>query len=545
MRVLTFALPLVLFAPLLQAEEIALSSRVSAVTLYPQGATVIRQVPFSIPEGQHDLILADLPQNTPLAAVRVAVTGAQMGGLTTRNDYVPPRDTTESPALIAARAEVERLEEDLRAARADVEDIALEADAARARIAFLAEIGRGDGVAALGVDALRDLSAMIGTETLAAELAAAEATRRADTAERALKDRIKALEAAQQALAALVPEDKARAMLAVAVTSDQPASGTLTVTYTINDAGWQPLYDIHLARETGDVRLERGAFVRQDTGENWRDVALTLSTLRPSAQSAPGQIWPWIPRIEDPEAPRPKSRQLERGEGALMSMAEPMMDAAAPARIEADAQFDGLSVTYTYPERVAVSTGADRVRLSLGTLTTTADVVAQAVPMVDQTAFVMARLTNDTGELILSTSEARFYLDGRYVGQRWIDLVPAGGKVDLSFGAIEGLRLTRLVRERNEGDRGIISKSNEMSETFEITVENLTDTAWQLRLLDRVPQSDQEDLEITWSAKPQPSERDVEGQRGILAWEFDLSAGQTQEITLTYALEWPDGQVLR
>ena len=545
MRVLTFALPLVLFAPLLQAEEIALSSRVSAVTLYPQGATVIRQVPFSIPEGQHDLILADLPQNTPLAAVRVAVTGAQMGGLTTRNDYVPPRDTTESPALIAARAEVERLEEDLRAARADVEDIALEADAARARIAFLAEIGRGDGVAALGVDALRDLSAMIGTETLAAELAAAEATRRADTAERALKDRIKALEAAQQALAALVPEDKARAMLAVAVASDQPASGTLTVTYTINDAGWQPLYDIHLARDTGDVRLERGAFVHQYTGENWRDVALTLSTLRPSAQTEPGQIWPWIPRIEDPEAPRPKSRQLERGEGALMSMAEPMMDAAAPARIEADAQFDGLSVTYTYPAPVSVSTGADRVRLSLGTLTTSADVVAQAVPMVDQTAFVMARLTNDTGELILSTSEARFYLDGRYVGQRWIDLVPAGGKVDLSFGAIEGLRLTRLVRERNEGDRGIISKSNEMSETFEITVENLTDTAWPLRLLDRVPQSDQEDLEITWSANPQPSERDVEGQRGILAWEFDLSAGQTQEITLTYALEWPDGQVLR
>ncbi len=545
MRALSFILSLVLFAPALHAEEIALNSRVSAVTLYPQGATVTRQVPFSIPAGQHDLILADLPQGTPLAAIRVAVMGAQMGGVTTRNDYVPPRDTTEAPALSAARAEVERLEEDLRAARAGVEDIALEAEAARARIAFLGEIGQGDGVAALGVDTLRDLSAMIGAETLAARLAAADATRRAEAAERGLKDQIKALEAAQQALAALVPEDEARAMLAVAVTSDQPTTGTLTVTYTINDAGWQPLYDLHLTRDTGDLRLERGAFVRQDTGENWRDVALTLSTVRPSAQTEPGQIWPWIPRIEDPEEIRLKSRQLERADGALMQMAEPVMDAAAPARIEADAQFDGLSVTYTYPAPVAVSTGADRVRLSLGTLATTADVLAQAVPMVDQTAFVMARLTNDTGELILPTSEARFYLDGRYVGQRWIDLVPAGGKVDLSFGPIEGLRLTRLVRERNEGDRGLISKSNEMTETVEISVENLTDTAWPLRVLDRVPQSDQEDLEIKWSAKPEPSERNVEGQRGILAWEFDLAAGATQVIELKTGLKWPDGKVLR
>ena len=545
MRALSFALPFMLFTPALHAEEFALDSQVSAVTLYPQGATVTRQVPFSIPAGQHDLILADLPQGTPLAAIRVEVTGAQMGGVTTRNDYVPPRDTTESPALIAARAEVERLEEALRKARADVEDIALEAEAARARIAFLAGIGQGDGVAELGVDALRDLSTMIGAETLAARRAVADATRRADAAERGLKDQIKALEDAQKALAALVPEDEARAMLAVAVASDQPATGTLSVTYTISDAGWQPLYDLHLARDTGKLRLERGAFVQQYTGENWRDVALTLSTVRPSAQNEPGQIWPWIPRIEDPDDIRPKSRQPERADGALMQMAEPVMEDAAPARFEADAQFDGLSVTYTYPEPVSVSTGADRVRLSLGTLATTVDVVAQAVPMVDQTAFVIARLTNDMGELILPTSEARFYLDGRYVGQRWIDLVPAGGKADWSFGAIEGLRLTRLVRDRNEGDRGLISKSNEMTETVEISVENLTDAAWPLRLLDRVPQSDQEDLEITWSARPQPSERDVEGQRGILAWDFDLAAGATQKIELETSLKWPDGKVLR
>jgi len=538
MRALTLILAL---APLpLWAADIPLTSRVSAVTLYPQGATVTRDLAFSAPAGQHDLILADLPQGTPLASVRVTLSGARIGGVTTRSDYVPPREAADSPALISARAEVERLEQALREARAGIEDIRLEAEAARARIAFLGQIGQRDGAAALEVDRLRDLSGMIGAETLDARRAEAEANRRAEAAERALKDQTEALARALQTLAALVPEDQARAMLAVAITSDAATTGTLSVTYTIPDAGWQPLYDLHLARGSGALRIERGAFVQQSTGENWQDVALTLSTLRPSEQTEPGQIWPWMPRIEDPDAISPLARKAESG---MMSMAAPAVEAA-----EADvatASFDGLSVTYHTPAPVSVASGADRVRLMLGPIEITAGIVAQAVPMLDQTAFLMAHVTNDTGEILLPTAEARFYLDGRYVGQRWMNLIAAGAEADLSFGPIDGLRLTRLVTSRNEGDRGLITKSNEMTENLEIKIENLTDQAWPLRVLDRVPVSEQQDLKITWQATPSASEEDVDGQRGILAWVFDLPAGQSRAIALQTRLTWPENKVLR
>lgn len=539
MRALSLMLAL---APLpLWAADIPLTSRVSAVTLYPQGATVTREVAFDAPAGQHDLILADLPQGTPLASVRVALSGARIGGVTTRSDYVPPRDAADSPALIAARAEVDRLEEALRDARAGIEDIRLEAEAARARIAFLGQIGERNGGAELSADQLRDLAGMIGAETLAAKQAETEATRRAEAAERALRDQLEALARAEQALAALVPEDQARAMLAVAILNDAATTGTLTVTYTIADAGWQPLYDLHLARDSGVLRIERGAFVQQSTGENWQDVALTLSTLRPSNQTEPGQIWPWLPRIEDPDAILPFARK--EAEGALLSMAAPA--AEADAAEVAVASFDGLSVTYSYPAPVSVASGADRVRLMLQPLETGSRIVVQAVPMLDATAFLMARLTNDTGELLLPTAEARFYLDGRYVGQRWLNLIAAGAEADLSFGPIEGLRLKRLVTSRNEGDRGIITKSNEMTETVEITVENLTGQVWPLRVLDRVPVSEQQDLKITWQADPAPTEQDVDGQRGILGWAFDLPAGETRTIGVQTRLTWPETKVLR
>jgi Domain of unknown function (DUF4139) len=78
-----------------------------------------------------------------------------------------------------------------------------------------------------------------------------------------------------------------------------------------------------------------------------------------------------------------------------------------------------------------------------------------------------------------------------------------------------------------------------------LKVENLTDETWPVRLLDQVPYSEQEDLEITYSATPAPTETDVDGQRGILAWEFDLPAGATKEITLDHVISWPEGKVLQ
>jgi uncharacterized protein (TIGR02231 family) len=524
------------------AEDIPLTSAVSAVTLYPQGATVVREVDFSAPAGQHDLILTDLPKNTPLAAVRVSVEGAVMGSVTARDDFVPPRDPDMSAAREAARAEVERLEAALREAQADVRAIQLEVQAAKARVAFLERLGQDEAVAGMTTTDLRDLVGMIGEESLSAMRTAHEAERRAAEADRALADLRKELEAARAALRALVPETEERAMLAVAVTSDEATDGTVRVSYTIREAGWTPVYDLHLARESGDLRIERGAFVRQSTGENWADVAMTLSTVRPSEQVAPSEVFPWLRRVFDPDKVRPKPLMRSEADG-MVGMAAPQAE-AMPVEA-AQAKFDGLAVTYDYPGDVSIATGADRVRLALGTLETQAQVEARAVPMHDPSAFLMARVENDMGELILPTGEAMFYLDGRFIGKQFLEMIPAGGEADLSFGPIDGLRLTRTVLGREEGQRGVITRSSDLTEAVKIEVENLTGQAWPLRVLDRVPYSEQEELEVEWEATPRASEVGVDGKRGVLAWSFDIGAGETREIGLDYDLQWPEGKVLR
>lgn len=536
-------LPLLLPCPALAA-DITVPSHVAAATIFPQGAAITREASFSAPAGQHRLILQDMPLRD-LEGLRIEAEGVSLGSVTLRDDLAPPRDAEATAAVAAAEAEVERLELALESARDAVAAIRLEAQAAQAQRAFLQGIGTAEGLGSAGVDTLRELSRMVAEETLSAERKAQDADIRARAAERGMKGLVEDLAAAKQALAALDVESDAREYLAVAIEVPAAIEGALTIRYISPDAGWRPVYDFHLDRgESPALTIGRGAYVTQWTGETWDEVALTLSTVRPAGQTEPGEIYPLRHRIEDPQAPVRSEKRAVGGvaeEAAEDAPASPPM----PEPVVAAAEYDGLSVRYAYPGTVSLATGAEDVRIALGSLVLDPEITARAVPLRDETAFLMAEVTNHAGEIILPSAQSEFYLDGTFVGLRPTGMIAAGDEASFSFGPIEGLRLTRKVLDRSEGDRGVISRSNRREEVVEIEVRNLTGESWDLRLIDRVPYSEQEDLSVDWSATPKPSETDVEGARGILGWDLVLEPGAEQVVRLEQRLSWPADMVLR
>lgn len=520
------------------ADSFPLRSDVSEVTIYPQGAKITRTVPFSIPAGVHDLILPDLPDSTPLEYVRVFVDGARMGAMTLRSDYVPPRDEVKTAELAEAEANIKAIEAQIQGKQDEVAHIRLTATAAKSRLRFLDHLGEGDDMMAAGVDTLRQLSNMIGEEALVAQQVALTAEIEARNTEMALEDLRETLAKAQQGLSALVPEVQERAFLSVAVDADAETQGVLTVSYFIKDAAWGPVYDMYLTRgSSASVDILRGGFVTQWTGENWTDVSLILSTVQPSDQIEPSQLFTQRRRVEDPAPALPK-RSFE-------NLAEPVVEAPVIIDETSYARFDGPAVVYVYPTPVSIASGADAVRLKLGELTTGADVQARAVPMRDDTAFLVAEIINDTEEEILPSEFVSLFVDDTFVGTTSTEGVPIGAQADLPFGPIDGLRLKRLVLNQNQGDRGLLTKSNERTQSAQIEVKNLSKDTWSLRVLDRVPYSEQDDLNIAWSALPQADEIDVDGRRGILAWDLTLEPGDVQTIRINQSLSWPDGKILR
>ena len=543
-------LALLLLAPIWTtpavADQIFATSKITAVTIYPQGAQITRDVSFTAPAGAHDLLITDLPAETAPDLIRLASDSASLGAFSLRTDRLPPRDDVVSPEMAAAKTAVEAAEATVRTAQGVIDAINARVEAADAQAGYLRGVkSEGDTATA---DGLKGIAAMIGAEVLAARQAALLAQTALPAAVKAYDDAQKVLTKAQDAQAALLQGDDSYVALAVAVNLAAAGETRLTVTHFVYEASWQPVYDVMLVRNApASLTLNRGVLVSQYSGEDWAGVALTLSTARPSEQSSPSDLWPELRQIYDPEAlakSDDRARLAGTSDAMPEMMAEPVMEMAPAPVTTAMTSFQGDTVIYSYPTAVNIASGVENLRLALDALPLTPKIYAQAVPRFDRTAFLMASFVNDTGEIILP-GPASLFSDGTLKGGTQLEGIAAGDKAELAFGAIDGLRLTRDMPTRAQGDRGILTTSTQIEETAVLKLENLTAEVWPVRLLDLIPYSEQEDLEITYTADPAPTESDVKGQRGILAWEFDMAAGETRTVTLNQLISWPEGQALQ
>jgi len=537
------------FADIFTAE-----ARVDTVTVYPGLATVTRQVTLDLPAGQHEIIVPGMPEGLSTDGLRLAApAGAQVGAVNLAFDRLPVTPDQSAPEVVAARAEVERLEGVLRDRATEIARIRLRVQAAEEQIAFLQSLSQaraGEALTTVSAAEIQALAQMVGAEVLAVREAAFAAEQEAKAAELARKDDLEALQEAQQALTALLAPEQEGAVLTFTLAVAEAGEVTVDVSSVEGFANWSPVYDMRLT--TGDAAaldVDRAVVISQQTGQDWTDVQLVLSTARPGEQTGPSGVWAPLRRIipeEDLERERGVVMLSDQTESfsraAVSGLAEDMME--APKAVTAQADFSGATVTYVYPGRVDIRNGVEDLRLPLDTLNFEADVWAEAVPSRDQIAYRMAAFTNDTGEVMLP-GRALIFADDTMIGFSQLPLLAAGADTEMGFGPLDGLRLTRATPRKSEGDVGVFVSSNQLTEQAIMTIENLTGQDWDVKLRDAIPYSEQDDLEVAFTASPPVTRRDPDGLRGILEWDLGLAAGDRREVTLEYTLTWPREYVLR
>ena len=532
------------------ADTIEAPGPVTAVTLYPSGATVTRTVTFTAAAGTHQIVVPGVTSAMSAEGVRVSAPEGVVIGAVSLDEMRPPeKGGFKSVAILAAEAEVQRLEAVVRDKRREVAGIRAHAEAAEARVAFLQSLAKtkGEGnLTAVAIPDLQALAAMVDQEVLAARQTVLAVEEQATVAEIALQPDVEALEGAKAALEKLAAPKLDRPQV-LTVNVETPSEGEVVLTvisqaYGADYAYWEPVYDLRLTRKPDALSMARGVKIQQRTGEDWQDIDLTLSTSKPLDDSQPSSVWEQLRSIKSQEE---LEREAKAGGG------EPDVTVAEKLASNGfNTSMLGLVFTYQFRAPVTIGSDAGDVRLEMDEVSLGVRVFAAASPLGDSTAYLMADLTNTTGDPLLP-GNMFLYVDGAMVGAVSIyedviaDGVPPGGHAEIGFGPIPGLRLTRIEPHKTEGAEGVFTSANRQEETAIITVENLTDEAWPMRVTDRIPYSEQDDLAVTYGAAPPATEVSPEGRRGVLVWTFDLAPGAKQEIRLDTRLDWPDGWVLR
>lgn len=530
-------------APVLAA-EIDVTSSIDAVTVYPDGATVTRLINVNLPAGDTTLIAKDFPPGLDPASLRVEGEGAAsvtIGAIDAR----PPR--AERPVIAP---EIEKRIETLRDERQVLDDkIAAES----ARKAFAQRFANS---VPLGVGEKGDTRPL--TEWRAAFGAVAEEIATADNAMR--EARLKQRDIDRE-LARLDVQTKTNPPRKMEVRVDLAANGAgrsaFRVSYTVRGARWAPIYDARLDSGAKDrkpaVELVRRAEIVQQTGEDWSDVALSVSTVRTAKGGSAPELRPLIVRFPQTVYP-PRPMMGGRSETlapATAAAPEPMQDGVmakaqpAPAvEREAAVEASGYQVVYRVPGRISVPANEGAKAFRIASAKIAPDLLARATPALDETAFIEASFKQED-EAPLLPGRVSIYRDGIYVGRGQMALTPKDEIVRLGFGADDKVKVSRATLKQMEGSAGFVSSAKTDRREYKTTVRNHHEWPVKVVIEDQIPVSETEDIKVEMlPMTPAPSEKDARERRGVMAWNFDLAPGEAKEIKFGWRMRWPADKVI-
>ena len=532
---------------------ISLDAPPSAVTLYPDQATVTRAGSVDLPAGDSLLLLSAIPAGVlrdSVTAAGQAAAPVAIGSVEVRQVSFDPRATGARRADLEARLRV--VEDEM--AAVDVRIAAL-----AAQLSLIERLGNGladaprrpgvPGEPRTAVDPTQWRAAWESVRDGTAE--AAEATRVARIGRRDLEVRRTAIGAEIVALGAPV----AGALeVAVAVRAEAPTRLQLSVSYQLPGARWLPVYEARLDTAAARLALRQEALVTKRTGEDWRDVALTLSTARPAAEARPPELRPWRIALIDParEAQRrrdgammaaPAPAPAPGGGGGPAPPASPPMSAPVMQAAEAVAATTataGFAVEYRIPGRATIRADGTERRVRIGDLSAEAGLAVRTVPRLDPRAFLEARFVSPSPVATLP-GRAALYLDGVLVGRLALPVLRPGEEYTLPFGADDRVRVAYLPQAGRRGTEGSLLTGRTSTRTTEalITLQNFHDRPIEVTALDQIPISADDQLTVSLVADPPPTARNPDDRPGLVGWTATLAPREERRIRFGYTITAP------
>ncbi|EUC54492.1 mucoidy inhibitor A, putative, partial [Rhizoctonia solani AG-3 Rhs1AP] len=321
--------------------------------------------------------------------------------------------------------------------------------------------------------------------------------------------------------------EKRGTRVTVTVLAETDGKAELMLTYVVSNASWTPLYDIRAAiakspDATSKMMLHYRASITQTTGENWPEVALTLSTASPQLGSQVPTLSPWkigfpapppLPPWRD-SAPIPQSRFL----------AHASVDESEESDDDMGFGFDGdntytapqmasrkahvatagvLSATFGIPGRSDIPSEEGSHKVVVAVLDLEAELEWICVPREKESVFLTCNVINSS-EFTLLPGEASVFMDDNFVSKSRIEHVSPNDSFKTSLGVDSSLRVTypsakTLNRTATQSSFAFLARERQSisAQSQRTTIRNsrLTSVS-DLRVVDHLPVSTDARLKV-------------------------------------------------
>ena len=351
---------------------------------------------------------------------------------------------------------------------------------------------------------------------------------------------------AKDALSQLVAGSTTSAQNSVTQVSVRTASrsaSSVKLHYQVRGASWEPTYQARLNTDNKQLNITASAIIAQQTGENWNNVPVILSTVNPN-QTTTSQL----PRVE-------RLSLYDEEQAKLSRYAPPMMEEPAPMVVvsardsyggaEDIAPLPSFSVSsqnkngiteYRLPQRISIPSDGRRVRTVIDEQFGTSKLWLRSTPSAEAAAYWYASAPFLTPAW--ANGSLQLYRDDNYVGQSRYDYQSLKEQ-GIGFGVDPSLLVKQLTNEDKQGDKGVFNRQQTKTITQAYQFTNQHNRSVRLQVLSAEPVSSDDSIKVTATHTPAISKKDWNDNKGMVAWEFDLPSKQSQVVQSTYQISYP------
>jgi uncharacterized protein (TIGR02231 family) len=333
------------------------------------------------------------------------------------------------------------------------------------------------------------------------------------------------------------------------VMAQQAVTAEIGISYFTQRAGWIPTYDMRIASVDNTFKLGYKASVNQNTGLDWKQVKLTLSTSNPNLGNTYPTLNPLFIQLYNPEI---YNQMKTRSAAASYNRAQSMREVAIT---ELDGKVSGVQVEVNKPSDVGsyltlnesqlntsfeisipydIPSDGKSYSVAIKEQKVNATYKHYAIPKLDKDAFLLAEIS-DWESLDLLPGDANIIMDNVYLGKSFIDPNTTTDTLNLSLGRDKRVAVKRLLVKEFSKSK---VKGDNKTETFtyEVTVKNNKNKEVAMLLKDQFPISQMKEVVVKLEER---GDAEVNEELGTVNWKINLKAGESKKYRFSYTVTYP------
>jgi hypothetical protein len=351
----------------------------------------------------------------------------------------------------------------------------------------------------------------------------------------------------------------------------------VAVHYVVRDAGWAAIYDLESGSLEEPIQLKYRALAFNNTGIDWTNVKLTLSTADPlqTANQPSLAVWnlgeysseqitaisnlsvsntnvysngfntnsiqTWNTITTDQSSQMAEWRMIMgedfNGEIDYETDLYRRFQAErvnAPVANRAVLDVPEFNADFPIPTPYSIPSDKKPYSIEIDTFNLPVSYKYYAVPKLDKDAFLLAQIVG-WEDLNLVSGPVNIYQGRKYIGQSNLDIRNLSDTLAVSLGRDKDVVVTR-VKVKGKTSNQLLGGTKKSSVAYNISVRNNHTTPIAIQIQDQVPISSDKEVIVTVD---EMGGGILEEKIGVLTWEMALESNETKTVEFGFSIKYP------